>query len=67
MTEFVPFVLSVSEAARCANLGRTSLYQAIASGLLKTRKAGRRTLIEVTELRRYIENLPISGRTNDAG
>ncbi|WP_421695018.1 helix-turn-helix domain-containing protein [Aestuariivirga sp.] len=66
MTEFVPFVLSVAEAARCANLGRTSLYAAIASGMLKTRKAGRRTLIEVTELRRFIESLPLTGRSNDA-
>jgi hypothetical protein len=66
MTELVPFVLSIAQAARCANLGRTSLYAAIASGLLKTRKAGRRTLVEVTELRRYIESLPLSSRSNDA-
>ena len=66
MTELGPFVLSVAEAARYASLGRTSLYAAIASGMLKTRKAGRRTLIEVTELRRFNESLPVSGRSKDA-
>jgi hypothetical protein len=60
MTELVPFALSVAEAVRLSGLGRTSLYAAIASGLLKTRKAGRRTLVEVAELRRFIESLPQS-------
>ena len=44
---FVPLAVSVAEAARSAGIGRTSLYAAIATGQLKTRKYGRRTLIEI--------------------
>ncbi len=66
MTETIPFAISIAEAVRMASLGRTSLYAAIASGRLKTRKAGRRTLIETAALRQFIEALPESGGSQDA-
>jgi excisionase family DNA binding protein len=66
MTDVFPFAVSIVEAVKITGIGRSSLYSAIAAGMLKTRKAGRRTLIEVSELRRYIESLPVSGRSKDA-
>jgi len=66
MIDTVPFAISVSEAARMVGLGRTSLYAAIAAGKLKTRKAGRRTLVETAELQKFVESLPESGASHNA-
>ena len=60
MSQVPPIAVSISEAARMCGLGRTSLYAAIASGRLKVRKAGRRTIIETAALRTFIETLPES-------
>jgi len=66
MTEIIPFAVSVADAVRMVGLGRTSLYAAIASGKLKTKKSGRRTLVETTALRQFIAMLPDSGTAQDA-
>lgn len=66
MTEPIPFAVSIADAVRMVGLGRTSLYAAIAAGKLKTRKSGRRTLVEVTALQRFIKELPESGSQNAA-
>lgn len=58
MTEIIPFAVSIADAVRMVGLGRTSLYAAIATGKLKTRKSGRRTLVETTALREFLEALP---------
>jgi excisionase family DNA binding protein len=50
--------LTVSEACAAARVGRTVLYQAIASGVLVARKRGRRTLVLPADLKRWIEQLP---------
>jgi excisionase family DNA binding protein len=51
--------LSVDEAARRAGVGRGFLYQEIGKGRLRARKAGRRTLIALTDLAAWLESLPI--------
>ena len=61
MTELEPLAIGIPEAIRVAGVGRTKLYAEIAAGKIKIRKSGRRTLIEPSELRRYIEALPTSG------
>jgi excisionase family DNA binding protein len=66
VTEIIPIAVSIAEAVRMVGLGRTSLYAAIAAGKLKTRKAGRRTLVETAALRQFIETLPESGSQNAA-
>lgn len=66
MTDIVPLAISIAEAVRMVGLGRTSLYAAIAAGKLTTKKAGRRTLIETTALRRFIDTLPSSGGSQNA-
>lgn len=49
--------LSVAEAAAQAGISRTFLYERIASGELATIKLGKRRLIRVEALRRWLERL----------
>jgi hypothetical protein len=65
VTEIIPFAVSIADAVRMVGLGRTSLYAAIAAGKLKTRKSGRRTLVETSALRKFVEELPVA-RSKDA-
>lgn len=58
-----PLAVSVGQACRLTGLGRTSLFAAIKRRDLTARKAGRRTLLEISELRRFLGTLPA---TNDA-
>ena len=64
MKDIIPYAVSIADAVKMVGLGRTSLYAAIAAGKLKTRKSGRRTLVETAELRQFIEGLPESGSKN---
>ncbi|WP_395661675.1 helix-turn-helix domain-containing protein [Aestuariivirga sp.] len=66
MADIFPFAVSVAEAARMLNMGRTSTFAAIKRGELKARKIGRRTVVEVSEIRRYVENLPVRTPTKQA-
>jgi excisionase family DNA binding protein len=51
-------LVHVEEAARRAGVGRGFLYQQIGQGRLRARKAGRRTLIALTDLAAWLEALP---------
>jgi excisionase family DNA binding protein len=53
-----PLAVSVEEAARRAGVGRGYLYQQIGKGKLRARKAGRRTLIALSDLAAWVEQLP---------
>jgi len=44
-----------------SGLGRTFLYRLFQDGKLTPRKAGKRTLIMVSELQGYLESLPAGG------
>ncbi len=66
MTDVTPFAVSIADAVRMVGLGRTSLYAAIASGKLKTRKSGRRTLVETAALREFLDALPESVSQHEA-
>lgn len=50
--------LSIDEAAQQANVCRDKIYTAIRDGHLEARKAGRRTLVMVDDLHRYLSDLP---------
>jgi excisionase family DNA binding protein len=50
--------LSIAEACAMAGIGRTKIYEAIASGKLTARKCGKRTLILKDDLRRFLGSLP---------
>ena len=56
----VQFALAPEEAARVAGLGRGSIFAAIRSGRLPARKAGRRTLILASDLKRFLADLPLA-------
>ena len=49
---------SIDEAVTATGLSRTTIYEAIADGRLRRKKAGRRTIILATELQRFLEKLP---------
>jgi len=53
-----PLAYSIAEACAAARAGRTSIYEAIRSGVLPAKKRGRRTIILANDLRRYLESLP---------
>lgn len=50
---------TIEEAADASTLGQTSIYKAIADGLLIARKYGARTLILHGDLASFLANLPI--------
>ena len=54
--------LTIHEACTYSGIGKTKLYEAINSGKLKARKAGKRTLILSDDLRDYLSSLPLMVR-----
>lgn len=53
-----PLFLRVSEACRMIGVGRTKLYELVASGHVTARKIGSRTLIEMASIRAFAASLP---------
>ena len=49
---------TIPQAVEASGISRSSIYLAIASGRLAARKAGKRTLIQDRELRRFLAGLP---------
>jgi hypothetical protein len=62
---FEPLALPIEHAPRAAGVARTRIFQAIANNELTARKAGKATIIELPELRRWIQSLPTRGREPD--
>ena len=58
--------LTVAEACVAARVGKTVLYQAIASGALVARKRGRKTLVLPADLQAWIAGLPSIKPKGDA-
>jgi excisionase family DNA binding protein len=50
--------VTVPEAAEMIGIGRSSLYALFKEKKLTPRKSGKRTLILVDDLKRFVENLP---------
>ena len=53
----------IDDVPSIAGVTRTQVFEAIRAKELMARKRGRRTLIEASELRRWISTFPIRGRT----
>lgn len=53
-----PLTVSIAEACKILGIGRTSLYSLISARQLRVRKIGRRTVIELSELQRFVAELP---------
>lgn len=52
---------TIPEVIRATGIGRSSLYEDIGAGRLRTRKRGRCTIILAGELQDYLEGLPMGG------
>ncbi|WP_082549602.1 helix-turn-helix domain-containing protein [Mesorhizobium sp. Root552] len=50
--------VSIPQAATMIGISRSSLYLLFQDGSLTPRKSGKRTLILVSDLERYVSNLP---------
>lgn len=50
--------LSVLDAARVAGVGRSTIYEQLASGRLVARKCGSRTIIPASALSEWMDSLP---------
>jgi excisionase family DNA binding protein len=59
------FAFSPVEAAVAAAVTRSRIFSAIRDNELVARKAGKRTLIEASELQRWLRSLPTRGRAPD--
>lgn len=57
--------VTIAEATNVSGVGKTKLYQEIRAGKIRTRKAGRLTLILLEDLEAYLRNLPF-GQTREA-
>jgi hypothetical protein len=60
-----PIAYAIEDVPSATGLTRTRIFQAIREGQLTARKLGRRTIIEATELHRFIATLPTRGREPD--
>jgi excisionase family DNA binding protein len=55
-----PIAVGIVQAANIAGVGRSFLYEEIRQGRLRIRKAGRRTLVVLSDLDQWISALPTS-------
>ncbi len=53
--------VTIPDATALSGIGRSSLYKLFKEGKLTPRKAGKRTLILVSELENYVKSLPTGG------
>ena len=54
--------LTLDEAAECVGVSRTRIFQAVREQRLTVRKDGKATVVEITELARWIRSLPTRGK-----
>jgi hypothetical protein len=53
-----PIAVAIEDAPRIVGVSRTRIFEAIRNSELSARKAGRCTIIEVDELKRWVRSLP---------
>lgn len=61
-----PISYTINGAVQATGVSRALLYEALKAKELTARKARSRTLIEHSELTRWVNNLPTIGRQPDA-
>jgi excisionase family DNA binding protein len=58
--------MTPDEASEATGFSRTRIFNAIRDGELTARKDGKATVIEISEILRWVRSLPTRGRTPDA-
>lgn len=53
-----PIAVTIPEAVKLTGLSRSALYEALKRQAITAKKAGRRTLIQFSELEAYLASLP---------
>jgi excisionase family DNA binding protein len=57
---------TIPQCCRMAAIGRTKFYELIASGEIRVRKVGKKTLVAASDLRQWVERLPaIESKSRD--
>jgi hypothetical protein len=59
---FSPIALAIESVPQAVGVSRTRIFQAIRDNEITARKAGRSTIIEIDELKRWVKSLPVKGR-----
>ena len=49
-----PMCVPINEAARLLSIGRTSVYELLKTGELRSRKVGNRTLVTMASIREFV-------------
>lgn len=65
ITHVEPLAVPIERTPAMAGVSRTKIFEAVAAKELTARKAGRSTIIEISELRRWIRSLPTRGRESE--
>jgi hypothetical protein len=55
---FTPIAVAIENAPQVVGVSRTRIFEAIRNSELSARKAGRSTIIEIDELKRWVKSLP---------
>jgi hypothetical protein len=55
---FTPIAYSIEDAPQAVGVSRTRIFEAVRKSELTARKAGRSTIIETDELKRWVRSLP---------
>ena len=63
----MPLLQTINDAGQELGVGRSTLYELIASGAITPVKIGRRTLIPHDELERYVDTLRKTDETTAVG
>jgi excisionase family DNA binding protein len=56
-----PILVTIPEALRMIGLGRSYFYERLAAGDIRSVKAGKRRLIDVSSLKSWAASLPAEG------
>lgn len=54
----IAVAVTVEQALQLMGISRSQFYRELAAGRINARKVGKRTIVPMDEIRRWVENLP---------